>query len=345
MKTREFFFDLPEELIAQRPPQTRGDSRLMLLDRGNGAVGHHRMRELPEILKKGSLLVFNDTRVRRARLYGTPLSPGPASAVEFLLLEQHPGDAGPSTWRCMVNRSKRQRVGRSYEFPGGVKGIISSADGQYRTVEFTPPVDDIYLDTYGHVPLPPYIRREDEPADADRYQTVYARETGSAAAPTAGLHFTQELLDSLASAGFESCFVTLHVGLGTFLPVRTEEVADHRMHTEQLHISEETAAVVDRARREKRPIVGVGTTSVRTLESAWNGSRLLPGSNATDIFIYPGYEFGIVDAIFTNFHTPESTLLMLVCAFAGKEHTLSAYREAVDNRYRFFSYGDAMLIQ
>lgn len=347
MKTREFFFDLPEELIAQHPPERRGESRLMLLDRANGTVAHHTVGELPALLSPGSLLVFNDTRVRRARIYGRPETDGPGSPseVEFLLLDPVGQEDGASRWRCMVSRSKRQRPGRLYRFPGGVEGEIQSADGRFRVVEFRPAVDDSYLDLHGHVPLPPYIRREDAAEDADRYQTVYARETGSAAAPTAGLHFTAELLAALETAGFESCFVTLHVGLGTFLPVRSQEIAGHKMHTERFYITPETARRVEQAHNEGRPVAAVGTTSVRTLESAWTGSTLTTGRQETDIFIYPGYRFGIVDAIFTNFHTPESTLLMLVSAFAGKDRVLAAYRQAVANKYRFFSYGDAMLIQ
>ncbi len=347
MKTREFSFDLPEELIAQHPPEKRGQSRLMLLGRSSGEVSHHAMGDLPQLLAPGSLLVFNDTKVRRARIYGVPeSSAGEAQTeVEFLLLDPLEQDTGTSRWRCMVSRSRRQRHGRRYRFPGGAEGEISGVEGQFRIVDFHPAVDDRYLDTYGHVPLPPYIRRQDEADDVDRYQTVYARETGSAAAPTAGLHFTPELLSALETSGFQSCFVTLHVGLGTFLPVRSDEIAGHKMHTERFHISPQTAAQIERAHTEGRPVTAVGTTSVRTLESAWTGSSLATGWQETDIFIYPGYRFGIVDTIFTNFHTPESTLLMLVSAFAGKARVLSAYRQAVEGRYRFFSYGDAMLIQ
>jgi S-adenosylmethionine:tRNA ribosyltransferase-isomerase len=339
MKTREFYFNLPEELIAQKPAPNRGESRLMLLDRESGTVEHHGVAALPTLLKPGSLLVFNDTRVRHARLYGTAEDTG--STVEFLLIDR----LEPDLWNCMVSRSRRQREGRRYEFPGGVQGKIEGTDGQYRRVRFSRTIDDEYLDVHGHMPLPPYIRRRDEPEDQDRYQTVYARSTGSVAAPTAGLHFTSQILEELTRHGFTSTYVTLHVGLGTFLPVRTENVLDHRMHTEQFHVSNEAASAVEQARAERRPVVAVGTTSVRTLESAWDGRRLRTGWQETGIFIYPGYKFGIVDGMFTNFHTPESTLLMLVSAFAGRERILSAYEEAVARRYRFFSYGDAMFIR
>jgi len=339
MKTREFSFDLPEELIAQRPEVERGMSRLMRLDRRSGAFEHRNVSELPDLLRPGTLLVFNDTRVRHARLHGQAVDTG--GVVEFLLLERE----NDARWVCMVNRSKRQRLGRRYSFPGGVTGTIVATDGQYRTVSFSAPIDDSYLDHHGHMPLPPYIRRKDELSDQERYQTVYAQNTGSVAAPTAGLHFTRTLLDQLAGRGFESTYVTLHVGLGTFLPVRTDDLRSHRMHSEKFFVPEAAKIAVERAKSEGRPILSVGTTSVRTLESAWNGEQLRTGWQQTDIFIYPGYEFRVVNALFTNFHTPESTLLMLVCAFAGKDPVLSAYREAVRARYRFFSYGDAMLIQ
>jgi S-adenosylmethionine:tRNA ribosyltransferase-isomerase len=219
------------------------------------------------------------------------------------------------------------------------------AEGGVRLLEFDRPIDDDWLDRYGHIPLPPYIKRADTEADADRYQTVYAAACGSSAAPSAGLHFTRELLDTLSAAGIESAFVTLHVGLGTFLPVRSADIEDHVMHNETFCIDEETAAKIERAKAEGRKIIAVGTTSVRTLESAWDSGRLRTGEGGTSIFIYPGYRFKVVDALFTNFHTPESTLLMLVSAFAGRELILESYAEAVREGYRFFSYGDAMLIE
>jgi S-adenosylmethionine:tRNA ribosyltransferase-isomerase len=340
MKTSDFFFELPEELIAQYPPETRGTSRLMVLDRETGNVSHRGVEELPELLEPETLIVFNDSRVRKARLYGDAVSG--TGRVEFLLLER----TGPAAWRTLAGRAKRQKTGREYRFPGGLSGRIAAEEQDgFRILEFSSPVDDAYLDRYGHVPLPPYIRREDDGIDAERYQTVYSRATGSAAAPTAGLHFTGALLERLHARGMETVFVTLHVGLGTFLPVRTELLEDHRMHEEEYTISEESAEKINRALAEGRRILAVGTTSVRTLESAWDGGRVKPGAGKTRLFIYPGYRFNVVSEIFTNFHTPGSSLLMLVSAFAGKGFIDRAYREAVEERYRFFSYGDAMLIR
>lgn len=340
MKTSDFSFELPEELIAQYPPESRGTSRLMMLERGTGSISHRSVAELPELVEPGTLIVFNDSRVRKARLYGE-IVPG-AGQVEFLLLER----TGPSAWRTLVGRAKRQRVGREYRFPGGISGwIAGEEDGGFRIVEFSSPVDDAYLERYGHMPLPPYIRRNDDGLDAERYQTVYSRAVGSAAAPTAGLHFTAALLERLRARGTEHAFVTLHVGLGTFLPVRTELLEDHRMHEEEYTIHEDSAEKINRALSDGRPILAVGTTSVRTLESAWDGGWVKPGAGKTRLFIYPGYRFNAVSGIFTNFHTPNSSLLMLVSAFAGKRLIDRAYREAVEARYRFFSYGDAMLIR
>jgi S-adenosylmethionine:tRNA ribosyltransferase-isomerase len=292
-------------------------------------------------------MVFNDSRVRKARIYGEALDTG--ARVEFLLL--HRRDDG--TWEAAANKSKRQRPGRRYRFPEAVEAEIVGPDARERSdgrdgtrlLRFDPPIDEAYLDRTGHIPLPPYIRREDAPSDAERYQTVYARTVGSAASPTAGLHFTEELLDALRDRGIERATVTLHVGLGTFLPVRSEEIETHRMHDEEYCVPEETSRAVMRAKAEGRPVLAVGTTSLRTLESAWGEGGLVPGMGRTDIFIYPGYRFKAVDRLFTNFHTPRSTLLMLVSAFAGRERILEAYAEAVRMRYRFFSYGDAMLIR
>jgi S-adenosylmethionine:tRNA ribosyltransferase-isomerase len=248
-----------------------------------------------------------------------------------------------------VQRAKRRKPGSRYSFfdDNGVevaRATITGGEGEFRFIEFDRPVDDAWLEKYGHIPLPPYIKRGDAPQDADRYQTIYARATGSAAAPTAGLHFTREILDRLCGLGIGSAFVTLHVGLGTFLPVRSEDIEDHRMHEEQFIITEENAAVIEKAISEKRKIIAVGTTSLRTLESAFCEDGLKRGWQSTSIFIYPGYKFKAVDALFTNFHTPLSTLLMLVSAFAGRELILESYAEAVREGYRFFSYGDAMIV-
>ncbi|MDR2068876.1 MAG: tRNA preQ1(34) S-adenosylmethionine ribosyltransferase-isomerase QueA [Spirochaetaceae bacterium] len=339
MKTQAFFFDLPPALIAQYPPVERGQSRLLVLDRERGCCGHHMVGDLPELLEPRSLLVFNDSRVRKARLLGRAEKTG--ARVEFLLLTK----PDVLTWKTLVQRSNRRRPGSRYVFAGGVTAEITGAEGEFRFLRFDRIIDDDWLDRYGRVPLPPYIKREDTPGDSERYQTVYAGPPGSAAAPTAGLHFTRELLGRLEAAGMETAYITLHVGLGTFLPVRTENIEDHSMHEEIFSVSEEAADRIERAKAEKRRIVAVGTTSVRTLESAWKEGRLERGEGSTSIFIYPGYSFKVADALFTNFHTPGSTLLMLVSAFAGREKILETYAQAVREGYRFFSYGDAMLIR
>ncbi|MDR0457278.1 MAG: tRNA preQ1(34) S-adenosylmethionine ribosyltransferase-isomerase QueA [Treponema sp.] len=378
MKTSDFFFELPEHLIAQYPPEQRGQSRLMILNRRTGQRFHRMVNDLPKILcgpelrgKDGALplLVFNDSKVRKARLTGTALHTG--AQVEFLLVEGA-GDTAISgqslTWKVLVQRAKRRRPGSRYAFfdTGGSEiaraEIIdasleaSSSDAtadaptgghiapELRLLKFDRLIDDSWLDRYGHIPLPPYIKRQDVPADAERYQTVYAAAAGSTAAPTAGLHFTRVLLDRLAAAGIESAFLTLHVGLGTFLPVRSEHIEDHTMHRETLSVDGQTAAKIEAAQKAGRKIIAVGTTSVRTLESAWDSGKLQTGKGSTSIFIYPGYQFKVVDALVTNFHTPESTLLMLTAAFAGKDLILESYAEAIGEGYRFFSYGDAMLI-
>jgi S-adenosylmethionine:tRNA ribosyltransferase-isomerase len=353
----------------------------MLLDRSSGRREHHVVAELPALLEPGSLLVFNNSRVRKARLSGRAIAGG--AVVEFLLLEkldpgggasspggEAPGTAGASVlWRVMVRRARRRRPGSRYAFAGGVEAEIVGEDGEFRLLRFDRPIGDDWLDRYGQVPLPPYIRRADEDRDGERYQTIYARETGSAAAPTAGLHFSPELFRSLAEAGIGTAFITLHVGLGTFLPVRTENIEEHRMHRETYTIDEEAAFRIETAKAAGRKIVAVGTTSVRTLESAWNPASASPtlalrrGEGSTALFIYPGYRFKVVDQLVTNFHTPGSSLLMLVSAFAeahagegalagterpagtGRDLILASYAEAIREGYRFFSYGDAMLIR
>jgi len=325
----------------------------MLLDRKTGAVAHSRVARLPDLIEPGSLMVFNDSRVRKARIYGIALDTG--ARVEFLLLRRR----GPAEWEAAATKLKKQRAGRAYAFPGdvrarvlgsGVAEMASEGEGPARPdtilLSFDPPIDDDYLERAGHVPLPPYIRREDSPEDEERYQTVYSREIGSAACPTAGLHFTEDILAALDERGVRRATVTLHVGLGTFLPVRSETIEGHAMHEEEYSVSEETSRAVMEAKAEGRPVLAVGTTSLRTLESAWvEEEGLKAGAGSTRIFIYPGYRFKAVDRLFTNFHTPKSTLLMLVSAFAGRESIFAAYEEAVRERYRFFSYGDAMLIK
>ena len=314
-------------------------------------------------------MVFNNSRVRKGRLFGVSVDSG--VKAEFLLLDKIPengnseillGETG-KTWRAMVKRAGRRRPGSRYLFGDNVSAEIvgeagdkgeygGKSGGEFRLLRFDHPIDDAWLDVHGHVPLPPYIKREDSKGDSERYQTVYAEEYGSSAAPTAGLHFTDELLGELEKAGIETAFITLHVGLGTFLPVRAENLEDHKMHSEAFSISDVTACRIEKARAEGRKILAVGTTSLRTLESAWigretncrEGGMIRRGEGSTSIFIYPGYAFRAVDALFTNFHTPESTLLMLVSAFAGREFVLESYTEAIKMGYRFFSYGDACLI-
>ncbi len=339
METTDFSFDLPEELIAQFPTAERGASRLLVLDRAAGTRAHRLVSDIPDLVEPGTLMVFNDSRVRKARVYGAPRDAD--GEVEFLLLDR----LEPGLWRAMAKKAKRQKTGRRYTFPEGVGAEIEAEEGEFRLLRFDRDIGDDWLDRIGHIPLPPYIKRADELEDSERYQTIYARAVGSAAAPTAGLHFTPAIMAALRDRGVETAFVTLHVGLGTFLPVRSARIEEHRMHEESYSIGEETAAAVERAKAEGRPVLAVGTTSVRTLESAWKDGCLVRGAGRTSIFIYPGYRFGVVDRLFTNFHTPESTLLMLVSAFAGREFILESYAEAVRERYRFFSYGDAMLIR
>ncbi|MDR0784672.1 MAG: tRNA preQ1(34) S-adenosylmethionine ribosyltransferase-isomerase QueA [Treponema sp.] len=338
MLTADFSFDLPQELIAQFPSEKRGASRLMLLDRKTQSHKHCLVKDLPCFLEKGSLLVFNNSRVRKARLLGVSSDTG--AQVEFLLLKKKGEE-----WSAVASRAKRRRIGSRYIFPGGVEAEIIGRDEDIHVVCFTPPIDDAWLDAYGRIPLPPYIRRKDVLIDSERYQTVFARAVGSAAAPTAGLHFTEKILSDLNKNGVETVFITLHVGLGTFLPVRTPNVENHTLHEETFIIDELTANRVEKAWAEKRSVVAVGTTSVRAMESSFSDGRLKTGEHSTSIFIYPGYHFKTIDGLFTNFHTPRSSLLMLVSAFAGKDFILDSYREAISERYRFFSYGDAMLIR
>jgi len=356
MKTSDFSFELPDHLIAQYPTAERGESRLLVMDRNKRSLEHRMVKDLPSVLEMATVMVFNNTRVRKARIFGVSEESG--ARVEFLLLKK----IDSFSWQVLSNRSKRRRKNSRYIFDD-VRGEIVSDASDALVLRFDTPVDDAWLDIHGHVPLPPYIRREDSVYDSERYQTVYARgsgpghdfEHGSAAAPTAGLHFTKELLAELQKAGIETAFITLHVGLGTFLPVRTENVEDHKMHEEIYCIDDETACTIEKARAEGRKVLAVGTTSARTLESAWmeephgastnsKGGMLKRGEGSTSIFIYGDYQFKAVDALFTNFHTPESTLLMLVSSFAGRDFILESYKEAVKEGYRFYSYGDACLI-
>lgn len=339
MKTSDFYYDLPQELIAQTPLEKRDSSRLLCLDRKSGSVEHSVFSELPKLLRPGDCLVMNDSRVLPARLLGTRASGG---AVEVLLLR----DLGGGKWECLTRPGRKTRPGTALSFGNGEleARVLSVAEGGNRIIEFR--WDGIFLEVLerlGKMPLPPYIKTE--PGDNERYQTVYSREAGSAAAPTAGLHFTPELLREISEAGIKECFLTLHVGLGTFRPVKTGEVEDHEMHSEFCMIPEETARIVNETKKSGGRVICVGTTSCRTLESfAREDGTLAPQSGWTNIFIYPGYRFKCMDGLITNFHLPESTLVMLVSAFAGRENILAAYKTAVRERYRFFSFGDAMLI-
>jgi S-adenosylmethionine:tRNA ribosyltransferase-isomerase len=310
----------------------------MLLDRLRQTYTHHHVIDLPDIVPEGSVFVFNDSKVRKARLFAIDAATG--NKTEFLLVKKNPDNS----WQAMTKRAKKKKNNSLYHFDDGVSGQITNNYGTFVTIDFGQNIDDIWLEKHGHIPLPPYIKRPDEESDAKRYQTVYARETGSAAAPTAGLHFTNSLLSSLHVKGLETVFITLHVGLGTFLPVRSENIEDHIMHEETYIITDDAANKIESAKTEGRAIIAVGTTSLRTLESAWQNGKLRGGEDSTSIFIYPPYKFKVVDALFTNFHTPESTLLMLISAFAGRDFVMDAYHEAVKEHYRFFSYGDAMLI-
>ncbi len=339
MKTRDFWYDLPEELIAQTPLEQRDASRLMLLDKKTGAVEHRVFSQLPELLRAGDCLVMNDSRVIPARLFGKRDTGG---AVEVLLLN----DRGGGVWECLTRPGRKTPVGTRLHFgedtlTATVVGLES--DGN-KLVQFH--TDEIFLEVLerlGHVPLPPYIKAELK--DAERYQTVYANEPGSAAAPTAGLHFTRELLERLEKAGVELNRVTLHVGLGTFRPVKEEDLTQHEMHAEYCAISAAVAERINRAKREERRIIAVGTTSCRTLEAVADEQGFVrPFAGQVNIYIYPGYRFKCIDGLITNFHLPESTLIMLVSALAGREAVLNAYKIAVGERYRFFSFGDAMLI-
>ena len=340
MRTADFFYDLPEELIAQDPLPDRSSSRLLCLDRRTGDLRHGSFRQIGEMLCAGDCLVINDTRVIPARLIGKREDTG--GAVELLLLNRRENDI----WETLVRPGKRCRAGTRLVFGDGrLTAVITEVEAEgNRLVQFF--YDGIFeevLDALGEMPLPPYIKHRLQ--DRERYQTVYAVHDGSAAAPTAGLHFTNELLQEIEERGVRIARVTLHVGLGTFRPVKTEIISDHHMHSEYYEVTPEAARIVNETRAAGGRVVCVGTTSCRTIESAAGEDGLLhEGKGWTDIFIYPGYEFRLMDGLITNFHLPGSTLLMLVSAFAGRDHILAAYREAVEQRYRFFSFGDAMLI-
>ena len=371
MLVSDFNFHLPPELIAQEPLADRSASRLLHLDRTSGALRDRWFRELPDLLRPDDLVVFNDSRVFPARLYGRRSgekaqalsSHNPAShdflrgKVEVLLTKRISED--PNQWDCLVRPGRKIGVGERLFFGDKIEDIgeghelvaevIARGTFGERRIQFRPTTDFFAIvDRIGHIPLPPYISRADSPSDRDRYQTVYARERGSVAAPTAGLHFTPEILSRIQARGIETAAITLHVGLGTFQPVRVDRVEDHKLHREPYSISTSAAEAINQARESRRRIVAVGTTTIRLLEYAVQQSAnatIQPGSGEADIFIYPGFEFRVISALLTNFHLPQSTLLMLVCAFGGKDQVLAAYTHAVAEKYRFYSYGDCMLLE
>ena len=339
MKTSDFYFDLPQELIAQTPLERRDGSRLLVLDKTTGETQHKHFYDLPSPLRPGDCLVLNNSRVLPARLFGRRSGGG---ACEVLLLI----DRGDKVWECLVRPGKKLHTGAKITFGEGelTAAVVGEVEGGNRLVRFD--YEGIFLEILerlGKMPLPPYIKEELQ--DSERYQTVYSKVVGSAAAPTAGLHFTEALLEQVQALGVKVCYVTLHVGLGTFRPVKAENVDEHEMHSEYCVISQETADIINQTKREGGRVICVGTTSCRTIESWANEDGTMEAKAGwTNIFIYPGYKFKVLDALITNFHLPESTLIMLVSALAGREHVLAAYEEAVRERYRFFSFGDAMFI-
>ncbi len=339
MNRKDFYYDLPEELIAQTPLKNRSDSRLMCLDKKTGAIMHKHFYDLPDFLREGDCLVLNDTKVMPARLYGC--KEDTHGAIEFLLLNKRSLDE----WEVILRPGRRAKPGARFVFGNGeLKAeVLEVVNDGNRIVKFY--YDGLFeniLDKLGEMPLPPYITQKLE--DKDRYQTVYAKHTGSAAAPTAGLHFTGELLEKIKQKGINVGYVTLHVGLGTFRPVKADNILEHKMHSEFYVMPEETAELVKKTKKNGGRVISVGTTATRVLETVGAKGEIAADSGWTDIFIYPGKEFHVIDALITNFHLPESTLIMLVSALAGRENILHAYNEAVRERYRFFSFGDAMFI-
>ena len=363
MLVSDFDYELPPDLIAQQPLADRAASRLLLLSTATRQMRDSRFRDLPDLLRPTDLVVLNNTRVFPARLYGrraglksqsvSPRNPAARDflrgRIEVLLTRQLQRD--PNEWECLVRPGRKLMVGERVFFGEHDElqaQIVARADFGERRIRFDPVNDFLQcVERIGHIPLPPYIDRADAPDDRERYQTIYARERGSVAAPTAGLHFTPEILTRIRERGIETAEITLHVGLGTFQPVRTKRVEDHRLHSESYSISEDVADKIQAARVKNRRIVAVGTTTVRTLEyvAQQNSGEVCPGRGEANLFIYPGYEFQVVKAILTNFHLPQSTLLMLVCAFGGRENVLRAYHHAVNQRYRFYSYGDCMFVE
>lgn len=341
MRTSDFYYDLPQELIAQEPLAVRSNSRLMVLDKNNGKIEHKHFYDIADMLNEGDTLILNDTKVLPARLYGVKEETG--GAIEFLLLHKNTLD----TWEVILKPGRKAKPGARFVFGNGeLKAeILEVINDGNRLVKFEyEGVFEEVLDRLGEMPLPPYITKKLE--DKDRYQTVYAKHPGSAAAPTAGLHFTPELMEKIRNKGVNIGYVTLHVGLGTFRPVKADEISEHKMHSEFYVLSKETAELVNRTKASGKRVISVGTTATRVLETVGAENSILSEKTGwTDIFIYPGKEFNVIDALITNFHLPESTLVMLVSALAGRENVLNAYNEAVQEKYRFFSFGDAMFIR
>lgn len=364
MLTDEFDFDLPEELIAQEPSKLRGDDRLLILNAKTGEYLDRKFSDLLDFIPQDALLVFNNSKVRKARCFAKKIETD--AMVEFLFLQDFQGGR---VWQVLTKRGKRQKAEDRYRFADSTECELllpddclseaelqslaqekkqQEADSSYEQSEkflrFEQPLTDEWFERNGHIPLPPYIKREDTPNDAQRYQNVYAHEVGSVACPTAGLHFTEALLAKMEARNIARVNITLHVGLGTFLPVRVRNVEEHKMHFEKFFISDDVAEKIEKQKADGKPVLAVGTTSLRALEGAAQNGRIKRGWQSSNIFIYPPYRFKVIDQLLTNFHTPKSTLLMLVSALAGREHILAAYQHAVQERYRFFSYGDAMLI-
>lgn len=341
MKVSDFDFDLPEELIAQHPLEKRDSSRLMVLDKNTGEIEHKSFHDVIEYLNEGDTLVLNNTRVMPARLIGE--KEGTGGKIEFLLLKRIEGDR----WECLAKPGKRAKVGQKFTFGEGklICTVVDIVEEGNRIIEFSyEGIFEQVLDELGEMPLPPYITEKLE--DKERYQTVYSKEKGSAAAPTAGLHFTEELLKEIKAKGVNIAYLTLHVGLGTFRPVKVEDINEHIMHSEYYHLDKENADLINETKKRGNKVIAVGTTSTRTLETIGDDNGFVrEQSGWTDIFIYPGYKYKVIDELITNFHLPESTLIMLVSALAGKEHVMNAYNEAVKEKYRFFSFGDSMLIK
>lgn len=341
MKTKDFYYNLPEELIAQHPLEDREESRLLILDKENGEIDHKQFKDIIEYLYKGDCLVLNDTRVIPARLFGN--RPGKKENIEILLLKRMEDDI----WEALVKPGKKARPGQKIEFGEGIlKGeVLDISEDGTRMIRFEyEGIFEELLDQLGEMPLPPYIRETLK--DKERYQTVYSKNNGSAAAPTAGLHFTNKLIEKIKAKGVNIAYITLHVGLGTFRPVKVENILEHHMHSEYYEISEETATIINNSKSNGGKVISVGTTTTRTLETvADEEGIILAGTGWTDIFIYPGYKFKIVDNLITNFHLPESTLLMLISALSTKDIIFNAYNDAIEEKYRFFSFGDAMLIK